>query len=109
MLDSFVDPLDVGAPTELCSHGQNRGGSGGDRQGKGVLGISVLRQAGRNPTQSGVAAILETRGSWTDPEIGGLPIEFSRTDHLGGHSGLVAQVRGGRWVLLADNLVSVLP
>jgi branched-chain amino acid transport system substrate-binding protein len=73
------------------------------------LFLAVLRQAGRTPTQSGVAAVLETRGSWTDPEIGGLPIEFTPTDHLGGHSGLLAQVRGGRWVLLADNLVSALP
>jgi len=73
------------------------------------LFLAVLRQAGRTPTQAGMASILETRGSWTDPEIGGLPIEFTPTDHLGGHSGLIAQVRGGRWVLLADNLVSALP
>ena len=73
------------------------------------LFLMVLRQAGRTPTQTGVAAVLETRGSWTDPELGGLPIEFTPTDHLGGHSGLLAQVRGGRWVMLADNLVSALP
>jgi ABC-type branched-subunit amino acid transport system substrate-binding protein len=73
------------------------------------LFLSVLRQAGRTPTQAGVATILETRGSWTDPELGGLPIEFSPTDHLGGHSGLLAQVRGGRWVVLTDNMVSALP
>ena len=73
------------------------------------LFLSALRQAGRNPTQASVAAILETRGSWTDPELGGLPIEFTRTDHLGGHSGLLAQVRGGRWVLLTDKLVPVAP
>ena len=73
------------------------------------LFLSVLRQAGRMPTQAGVANILETRGSWTDPELGGLPIEFTPKDHLGGHSGLLAQVKGGRWVPLADNLVSPLP
>ena len=73
------------------------------------LFLSVLRQAGRNPTQAAVANVLETRGSWTDPELGGLPIEFTPKDHLGGHSGLLAQVRGGRWVVLADNLVSTLP
>jgi hypothetical protein len=66
------------------------------------LFLSVLRQAGRNPTQSGVANVLETRGSWTDPELGGLPIEFTPKDHLGGHSGLLTQVRGGRWVLADD-------
>ena len=73
------------------------------------LFLSVLRQAGRNPTQASVANVLETRGSWTDPELGGLPIEFTPKDHLGGHSGLLAQVRGGRWVVLADDLVSALP
>jgi len=72
------------------------------------LFLSVLRQAGRNPTQAGVANVLETRGSWTDPELGGLPIEFTPKDHLGGHSGLLAQVRGGRWVL-ADDRVSAPP
>jgi ABC-type branched-subunit amino acid transport system substrate-binding protein len=73
------------------------------------LFLSVLRQAGSNPTQAGVAGVLETRGSWTDPELGGLPIEFTPKDHLGGHSGLLAQVRGGRWVVLADNLAPALP
>jgi len=73
------------------------------------LFLSVLRQAGRSPTQARVANVLETRGSWTDPELGGLPIEFTPGDHLGGHSGLIAQVRSGRWVVLADNLVSALP
>ena len=72
------------------------------------LFLSVLRQAGRNPTQASVANVLETRGSWTDPELGGLPIEFTPRDHLGGHSGLLAQVRGGRWVL-ADDLASARP
>lgn len=73
------------------------------------LFLAALRQAGRTPTQTGVAGVLETRGSWTDPELGGLPIEFSPTDHLGGHSGLLVQVRASRWVPLADNLVSALP
>ena len=73
------------------------------------LFLSVLRQAGRNPTQAGVANVLETRGSWTDPELGGLPIEFTPKDHLGGHSGLLAQIRGGRWVVLGGDLTSALP
>ena len=68
------------------------------------LFLAVLRQAGQNPTQAGFARLLETRGAWTDPVLGGLPIEFMAGDHLGSHSGLLAQVRGGRWVVLADNL-----
>jgi hypothetical protein len=66
--------------------------------------LSVLRQAGRNPTQTGFARLLETRGAWTDPVLGGLPIEFMPGDHLGSHSSLLAQVRNGRWIVLADNL-----
>jgi branched-chain amino acid transport system substrate-binding protein len=71
--------------------------------------ISALRQAGRSPTQAGLAAIFETRGSWTDPELGGLPIEFGPADHLGSHSLLLAQVRAGRWVLLTDDRISPRP
>jgi len=66
--------------------------------------LAVLRQMGARPTQVGFAHILETREAWTDPMLGGLPIEFSPTDHLGSHSGILAQVRRGRWVVLADNL-----
>lgn len=68
------------------------------------LFLAVLRQAGQNPTQAGFARLLETRGAWTDPVLGGLPLEFMPGDHLGSHSSLLAQVRGGRWVVLADNL-----
>jgi len=41
--------------------------------------LAVLRQTGANPTQAGFAHILETREAWTDPVLGGLPIEFSRS------------------------------
>ena len=68
------------------------------------LFLAVLRQGGQNPTQGAFARLLETRGAWTDPILGGLPIEFMPGDHLGSHSSLLAQVRGGRWVVLADNL-----
>jgi len=71
--------------------------------------LAVLRQTGANPTQAGFAHILETREAWTDPVLGGLPIEFSPVDHLGSHSGMLAQIRRGRWVVLADNLVAARP
>ena len=57
-----------------------------------------------NPTQGAFARMLETRGTWTDPVLGGLPIEFSASNHLGSHGSLLAQIRSGRWSVLADNL-----
>ena len=37
------------------------------------LFLTVLRQTGPNPTQGAFARMLETRGTWTDPVLGGLP------------------------------------
>jgi ABC-type branched-subunit amino acid transport system substrate-binding protein len=66
------------------------------------LFLAVLRQAGKSATPAQFARLLETRGAWTDPVLGGLPAEFSTTDHLGSHTSLLAQIRNGRWVILAD-------
>jgi len=71
--------------------------------------LAVLRQMGLRPTQVGLAQLLETREAWTDPMLGGLPIEFSPTDHLGSHSGILAQVRRGRWVVLNETLTAARP
>jgi ABC-type branched-subunit amino acid transport system substrate-binding protein len=68
------------------------------------LFLAALRQAGGEPTQPAFARLLETRGTWTDPVLGGLPVEFSPTDHLGNHGSILAQIRRGRWVVLADPL-----
>lgn len=66
------------------------------------LFFAALNQAGPNPTPEALARVLETRGSWTDPMLGGLPAEFSRTDHLGSHTSLLTQIRRGRWVVVTD-------
>jgi branched-chain amino acid transport system substrate-binding protein len=66
------------------------------------LFLAALAQAGENPTPAEFAHILETRGSWTDPVLGGLPVEFTATDHLGSHTSLLTQIRRGRWTVLAD-------
>ncbi len=66
------------------------------------LFLTVLAQTGPSPTQARFAKMLETRGSWTDQVLGGLPAEFSATDHLGSHTSLLAQIRKGRWVVLTD-------
>jgi branched-chain amino acid transport system substrate-binding protein len=70
------------------------------------LFLAVLRQSGPQPTSEGFIHMLETRGTWTDPVLGGLPVEFSATDHLGSHTSLLAQIRKGRWTVLTDPLPS---
>jgi branched-chain amino acid transport system substrate-binding protein len=65
--------------------------------------IEALRRAGPDPTQRRVAHALETFASWRDPEYGGIPVTFSVHDHLGVHSGFLAQVRGGRWTTLTSD------
>ncbi len=73
------------------------------------LFLAALRQAGPQPSQAGFARLLERRGTWTDPVLGGLPVEFTKADHLGSHSSLLAQIRRGRWVVLADPLPDIRP
>jgi len=66
------------------------------------LFLTVLRQAGPALSQAQFVRLLETREAWTDPALGGLPAEFSAMDHLGSHTSLLAQIRRGRWTVLAD-------
>ncbi len=62
------------------------------------LFAEALRRAGTEPTRAGFARSLEAMPAWRDPAYGGVPIDFTASDHLGFHSGFLAQVRGGRWV-----------
>ena len=71
------------------------------------LFLAVLRQAGKQPTAEGFIHMLETRGTWTDPVLGGLPVEFTATDHLGSHTSLLAQIRKGRWTVLTDPIPAI--
>lgn len=66
----------------------------------GRLFAEALSRSGPHPTQRYFARVLENMPPWRDPVYGGLPIDFTARDHLGLHASYLAQVRGGRWVLL---------
>ena len=66
------------------------------------LFLDVLKEAGGSATPSELAHLLETRGAWTDPLLGGLLAEFSATDHLGSHASLLTQIKKGRWIIAPD-------
>ncbi len=60
----------------------------------------ALRRAGPDASERRVARALETMTPWKDPEFGGVPILFTPHNHVGLHSGFLAQVRNGRWTTL---------
>jgi branched-chain amino acid transport system substrate-binding protein len=62
----------------------------------------VLRRAGPALTRARFAHVLEAMPPWRDPTYGGVPVDFTARDHLGFHSGFLAQVRGGRWINFAS-------
>lgn len=66
--------------------------------------IEALRRAGPDPGEWAVAKTLETMSPWEDPEFGGIPIVFTAHDHVGFHTGFLAQVRAGRWATLTGAL-----
>jgi ABC-type branched-subunit amino acid transport system substrate-binding protein len=66
------------------------------------LFLAALGEAGRIPTRESFRHALETLPPWTDPVIGGEPIRFTPSDHLGQHQGFLARVRGGRWTILVQ-------
>jgi branched-chain amino acid transport system substrate-binding protein len=64
------------------------------------LFLAVLGRVGRTPTQANFRHALETLGPWTDPLIAMPPIIFSPENHQGLHDVFLAQVQGGRWVIV---------
>ncbi len=64
----------------------------------------ALRRAGPNLTQRHVARTLEAMSPWKDPQFSGVPILFTPHDHVGFHTGFLAQVRNGRWTTLTGTL-----
>ena len=66
------------------------------------LFVAVLARVGRTPTQANFRHALETLGPWTDPLIDMPPIIFSAENHQGLHDVFLAQVQGGRWVIVAQ-------
>jgi len=61
------------------------------------LFAEALRRTGPMLTQARFAHALETMRDWRDPQYGGVPVDFTPRDHLGFHTGFLAQVRDGRW------------
>lgn len=66
----------------------------------------ALRRAGPNPTEHRVARSLEAMSPWKDPEFGGVPVIFTPHNHIGLHTGFLAQVRNARWAILTGPLPS---
>ena len=64
------------------------------------LFAEALSRSGPHPTQRYFARVLENMKPWRDPKYDGLAVDFSARDHLGLHASDLAQIRGGRWVLL---------
>lgn len=63
------------------------------------LFAAALRRAGPHPTPLYLSRVLENMRAWTDPVYGGVAVDYSAHDHIGLHSGLLAQIVGGRWLL----------
>jgi len=70
----------------------------------GSLFLAGLEAAGRDLTAEGYAGALVAMGPWVDATLGGSPIDFSATNHLGIRSGFLAEVQNGRWVQLTETL-----
>lgn len=64
----------------------------------------AVRRTGDEPTEHGIARMLEHMSPWRDPDYGGIPVVFTPRDHIGFHTGFLAQVRNGRWTTLTGAL-----
>lgn len=63
----------------------------------GRLFVEALRRSGRRPTPLYFARVLEAMPPWTDPVYGGIAVDYNANDHLGLHTGFLAQFVRGRW------------
>ena len=69
----------------------------------------AVRRTGDEPTEHRIAHMLEAMSPWKDPDYGGVPVVFTPRDHIGFHTGFLAQVRNGRWTTLTGALPARLP
>ena len=60
----------------------------------------TLLHTGVNPTPLHFADVLEALPPWHDPVLGGPAAKFSASDHLGLHSGWLAEIENRRWRLI---------
>lgn len=63
----------------------------------GRLFAEALRRSGKFPTPLHFARVLENMPPWTDPVYGGIAVDYNSRDHLGLHTGFLAQFARGRW------------
>lgn len=68
------------------------------------LFAEAVRRTGAEPTEHRIAHQLEQMSPWKDPDYGGIPVVFTPRDHIGFHTGFLAQVRNGRWTAVTGAL-----
>lgn len=66
------------------------------------LFAEAMEKAGPDVTTESFAQALVDMEPWVDPDLGGVPINFTDGDHLGTKSGFLAQIKDGRWVTLTE-------
>lgn len=70
----------------------------------GYLFAEALRRSGPHPTPLHFSRVLEAMPAWTDPDFDGLPVDYTTTDHMGLHSGYLAEIMRGRWRIVSQPL-----
>ncbi len=68
------------------------------------LFAAALTRAGPHPTPLYFSRVLEDMPAWTDPDYGGVAIDYNAADHIGAHAGLLAKIAGGRWQIASAPL-----
>ncbi|MDE2462447.1 MAG: ABC transporter substrate-binding protein [Alphaproteobacteria bacterium] len=66
----------------------------------GELFAVALQHSGSHPTPLYFADVLESLPPWHDRVLGGPVVKFSASDHLGLHSGWLAEVENRRWRMI---------
>ena len=66
------------------------------------LFAEVLRRAGPDLSRARFASALEAMPPWRDPAYGEPAVDFTTRDHIGFHTGFLAQVKGARWITIAS-------
>lgn len=68
------------------------------------LFVEALKRSGARPTPLRFARVLEQMPPWVDPVYGGVPIAFTKRDHIGLTTVFLTQIRGGRWTVQSGPL-----
>jgi ABC-type branched-subunit amino acid transport system substrate-binding protein len=68
----------------------------------GKLFAEALARCGPHPTPLRFARVLEAMPAWSDPKLGGVPVDYTANDHLGLHAGYLAEIVKGRWHIVSQ-------